>query len=342
MRRSWCDRTAVLEPNRYRIFFNNELAPPYIRRQVLRRTFDTWGQESQDIISRLRIGIVGLGSVGCIVAEAIARIGIADVILVDPDEVEEHNLDRLLYANTNDIGKRKVDLARDTMTSNSTAEAIQIETHPLPVQQKTAYDAMVDCDLVFSCVDRPVARDVLNYIAHAHLIPVIDGGVAVETDLMSDTLFSAHWRSHLITPYHQCMRCNQQYTTSMVITELDGSLDDPSYVGRLPRQDRQRNQNVFPFSLSLAAMEVNMMLRFVLAKDWWPLVRQQDYQFVAGQLQVFNRDCQAACTFRKRRAAGDSESPFYLISVEPSSSTLQPRLNWRRVAKAIGKVFRIS
>ena len=126
MRRNWCKKVRVVGPQSYRMSFNNELSPIPPRRDILRRTFDTWGRESQNAISRLRVGIVGLGSVGCIVAEAMARIGIAQVILIDPDKVEEHNLDRLLYGTVKDIGKLKVDVAERAMKHNSTAERIDI------------------------------------------------------------------------------------------------------------------------------------------------------------------------------------------------------------------------
>ena len=284
MRRRWCEKTRVIGPKSYTIFHNDDItaAPP--RRRVLARTYDTWGQETQNTISRLRVGIVGLGSVGCIVAEAMARIGIARVTLIDPDKVEEHNLDRLLYATSRDIGKLKVNLAARTMKRNATADGFQVTALPVSVHHKTGYKAALDCDVLFSCVDRPVPRDVLNYIAIAHLIPVIDGGVAVETNGQgANHFFSAHWRAHIITPYHQCLRCNQQYNTSMVIMELDGSLDDPSYVRNLPSEERGGNQNVFPFCLGVAGTEVNLMLRYLLAAEWWPLVHRQEHQFVRAR-----------------------------------------------------------
>ena len=96
MQRRWCAKVRVVGPQIYKIYFNDSIASPPPRREILKRTFDTWGKEPQDSIARLRVGIVGLGSVGCIVAEAIARIGVAQVTLIDPDKVEEHNLDRLL------------------------------------------------------------------------------------------------------------------------------------------------------------------------------------------------------------------------------------------------------
>ena len=313
MHRHWCEKVRVVGPKSYKTYFNDEIAQPSPRRNILKRTFDTWGQESQDALSRLRVGIVGLGSVGCIVAEALARIGIAQVTLIDPDRVEEHNLDRLLYGTIKDIGKLKVDLAAQAMRRHATTEKISIKTLPVSVHEMAAYKEALDCDVLFSCVDRPVARDVLNYIANAHLIPVIDGGVAVVTDTVKDRLFSAHWRAHIVTPYHQCLRCSGQYNSSMVVMELDGSLDDPSYVSNLTPEERVGNQNVFPFSLGVASMEVNLMLRYLLAADWWPQVQQQEHQYITGETRIKNGKCHPNCTFLQRRALGDVESPFYLI-----------------------------
>ena len=309
-----CQKVRVVGPDNYRVYFDDRIEPPPERREVLRRTFDTWGTDAQRNISRLRVGIVGLGSVGGIVAEAIARIGVSKITLIDPDSVEEHNLDRLLYASEADIGKSKVDLAERKIRNHSTSDNVQITALRLSIHEGAAYEAAVDCDVLFSCVDRPLGRDVLNFIAYAHLIPVVDGGVEVQTQ--EDYLHSAHWRAHIVSPGRQCMRCNGQYNTGMVITELDGSLDDPSYISTLPEGTGVVNQNVFPFSLSLAAMEVNMMLHYVLALDWWPRLQQQDYQFTLGAMRSLQGDCRANCEIRQRLALGDSTAPHYLRALD--------------------------
>lgn len=346
MHRQWCEKVRTIGPQSYSIYFNDNITRPPQRKEILKRTFDTWGQKAQETITRLKVGIVGLGSVGCIVAEAMARIGIARVVLIDPDKVKKHNLDRLLYGTEKDIGKLKVDLAAQAMRCNATAEDIQITVLPVSVHDELAYRTALDCDVLFSCVDRPVARDVLNYVAQAHLIPVVDGGVAVELDDRRHRLFSAHWRAHIVTPYHQCLRCNGQYNSSMVVMELDGSLDDPSYVSSLPAQERGGNQNVFPFSLSVAGMEVNLMLRYLIAADWWPLVRQQDSQFVAGEMRIINEECHPNCSFRQRRAQGDAETPSYLArtaGIETETPrTSKGRSIWQRAVKIFDTVFRIS
>ena len=339
MRRHWCEKIRVVGPQSYRIYFNDNIIEPPKRKEILKRTFDTWGRESQETIARLKVGIVGLGSVGCIVAEAIARIGVAQVTLIDPDKIEEHNLDRLLYGTTKDIGELKVDVASRAITAHATADKMQITALPVSIHDEVAYRTALDCDIIFSCVDRPVARDVLNYIAQAHLVPVIDGGVAVEMDTQQEHFFSAHWRAHIITPYHQCMRCNGQYNSSMVVMELDGSLDDSSYISNLPIEERERNQNVFPFALSAAGMEVNLMLRYLLAKYWWPLLRQQDYQFVTGEMQIINKECHPNCSFRQRRAQGDTENPSFLIKTKSIKKKTTVEKKWQTIWQRVIKVF---
>ena len=346
MIRYWCEKVRVVGPHSYAAYYNDEAILPRARRNILKRTFDTWGSDAQATISRLTVGIVGLGSVGAIVTESLARIGVSRLTLIDPDTVEEHNLDRLLYGTLDDVGALKVHLAKRAVEHHATSDDVNVIAMPMSVQQESAYKAALDCDLLFSCVDRPVARDVLNYLATAHLIPVVDGGVAVETKPVNDKLLSAHWRAHIVTPYHRCMRCNGQYDSSMVVMELDGSLGDPAYVANLPPQDRNRNQNVFPFSLSAAALEVNLMLRYLLAEDWWPVVKQQDHQFVAGTSEVINEECKPHCSFRGRRAQGDAQRPSYLLAsptaAQPKSRPGLPDDRRPRWLRLVDRIFRIA
>ena len=88
-KRYWCEKVRVISKHSYKIYYNDHLLPIPKRKDILRRTFDTWGVEHQNNISRLKVGIIGLGSVGCIVAEAIARIGVRNMVLIDSDKVKK-------------------------------------------------------------------------------------------------------------------------------------------------------------------------------------------------------------------------------------------------------------
>ena len=341
--RSWCGKVRVVGRDKYSLYFNDSILPPPPRRKVLERTYDTWGIEAQHLISRLHIGIVGLGSVGSIVAEALARVGVPNLTLVDPDFVEEHNLDRLLNATEQEVGRSKVDLARNAFLSHTTTASPNVRAISASVHNKTAYHAVLDCDLIFSCVDRPVARDVLNYVSQAHLVPVVDGGIAVGVQPTNGHLSSAHWRCHISTPAHPCLRCRDQYNTSMVVLELDGSLDDPSYTQGLDEGLAVRNENVFPFTLSLASMLVNLFVRYVISEPWWPkpVAPQQEQQFVLNSLNtVHANDCQEHCAFRTMRGIGDSAHPPYLLSQEPHCDVPHKRPTLiARIVTYLGTLF---
>lgn len=95
--RRWCDKVRAAGRG-LRLTYNDRSMPPPERRPELRRTIDTWSETAQSGIARLRIEVVGVGSVGCLVAEALSRMGTRHLVLINADRVERHNLDRLLYA----------------------------------------------------------------------------------------------------------------------------------------------------------------------------------------------------------------------------------------------------
>ena len=324
----WCRKVRVPTRHQYKVYWKPSALKQVGNKNLLRRTLETWGVGIQQNIQNLRIGVVGVGSVGALVAESLARIGVSEIVLIDPDHIKEHNLDRLLYGKRNRIGEAKVRRACKELEENSTAPNVKIRAIQLGVEHEEAYCEALDCDLIVSCVDRPVARDVLNFIAMAHLIPVIEGGIAVDVDTITHDLNSARWRSHIIIPGFACIRCTGQYNSSAVVAELDGSLDDPSYIVNLPPDHRPQNQNVFPFALGSASMQTNMMIRYLIGKDWWPPVQRQEYRFVGGRIRTTLQECSQYCSFRSKVAIGSQTHPSYIRRSMPDS----------RVTRAIRKV----
>ena len=168
---------------RLRLFFNERLVPSPQQRITQTRSIAAWGQEAQSLLSRLRLGVVGLGNVGSIVAEILARTGIGDVILLDYDSIEMLNLDRTLNATRLDVllGRSKVEIAARAFRRASPLSTQRVTAVEASVVEDQGFRAALDCDVLFSCVDRPWGRAALNLIAYAHGIPVIDGGIVVRT-----------------------------------------------------------------------------------------------------------------------------------------------------------------
>ncbi|HTC68033.1 MAG TPA: ThiF family adenylyltransferase, partial [Acidothermaceae bacterium] len=144
------------------------------------RTVHAWGRNTHEHLTGLRVGVIGGGSVGQLVAEGLARTGFSDVTVIDFDAVEEHNLDRLLHATTDDIGRPKVKILADALTRAAVADTFTVTPLEFSVVESNGWLAALDCDILFCCVDRPWPRFALNVAAYAHLIPVIDGGISVD------------------------------------------------------------------------------------------------------------------------------------------------------------------
>ena len=295
-------KVRVLERSRLVIWERPKSKGP--SRQKQRRTIDTWGEEKQRRLEELRIGIVGLGSVGSIVAEGLARTGIRELLLIDHDIVEMHNLDRLLNANSRDVGRMKTDVAEKSARKASTADNIRIINCRRKIHDAAAYAAARDCDILVSCVDSPSARDILNRIAYRDAIPVVDGGVEVRKGPRGGNMNAARWKAHVVTPYSECLRCKGQYTSSDVIMELDGSLQNPSYIkGSKPKPSS--GENVFCLSLSAASEMLNLTLRLLIAEHWWPSLEGVERNLVTGRTQNRSSACHENCTINKESWVGD-------------------------------------
>ena len=313
----WCRKVRVLHKTRLAVWRRPDDNQRDRRRQ--RRTVDSWGERKQRDLEALRIGVVGVGSVGSVVAEGLARVGVREFVLIDHDVVEEHNLDRLLNAHRKDIGRLKTDVAEDAIRAASTADGVVVANYPCKVQHREAYAAARDCDILVSCVDSPVARDVLNRIAHRDGIPVVDGGVDVRKAPGTESMNAARWKAHVAGPYTECLRCKRQYTSSDVMLELDGSWNNPNYIKDGSAVAR-RSENVFCLSLATGSELLNMALRVVVADAWWPAQSGLERNFVTGRTTEQDGACHEGCSVNDERWTGDGATPIAYIEDEPATA----------------------
>ena len=304
--RKWCSAVRVIG-DQLTVNYMDELAPRPRVTNAQMRTVSAWGEAAQANLVRLRVGVIGAGSVGGFIAESLARTGFEDVTAIDYDFVEERNLDRLLYATYRDVGASKVHLLGDHLGLRATADPFRFDPVAAAVYEELGFRAALDCDVLFCCVDRPWGRHVLNFIANAHLIPVIDAGNYVRRNRFGQ-LAAADWRAHTATFGRACLQCVGQYDPSLVHAEREGYLDDPTYIERLPDDHELRaRENVFAFSMTCAAHQNLQMLALALAPLDQPNPGTQRYHFVGNFMaEPTFAQCAPGCFFRSVVACGDA------------------------------------
>ena len=244
---------------------------------------------TQQDLARARIGVVGLGSVGSIVAEALSRTGLRRITLIDHDHIEVRNLDRTLGAYPEDASQQlsKVVISKRMLDRSHTSEQFTADAVHASILDPQGLAHALDCDLLISCVDRPWPRHVLNTIAYAHLIPVVDGGIIARVD-DAGRLVHVDWRSHTVGPERACLYCIDALRRSDVALDRDGKLDDPDYVRGLSPAERERygRRNVFAFSLSVAAHQVLQAVALVAGNPRIGGIGPQIYHAYPGEMEV--------------------------------------------------------
>lgn len=114
----------------------------------------------QQRIARGRVLIVGAGGLGSPVALYLAAAGVGHLGLVDPDTVSLSNLQRQIAHTTADIGRLKVDSARDAMLAVNPEVAVTV--YPQMLTSGNAAALLEDYDVVVDCTDSRCSRLAVN------------------------------------------------------------------------------------------------------------------------------------------------------------------------------------
>ncbi|WP_234775669.1 HesA/MoeB/ThiF family protein [Paraburkholderia tropica] len=129
------------------------------------------GLEGQQRLKRARCLIVGLGGLGSPVALYLAAAGIGMLGLVDHDRVDLSNLQRQIMYREQDIGRYKVECARDQIVGLNSE--VRISEYCEAIDKQNARRILDGYDVVVDCTDNRLTRYILNEICVEFKIPYI-------------------------------------------------------------------------------------------------------------------------------------------------------------------------
>jgi hypothetical protein len=152
--------------------------PGSARHQRLARHRGIVAPHTQALMAELHVVVAGCGGTGSIAAEALARIGIGRITLVDADLVEASNLNRLQGAGEGDIGRPKAEVLAARLRALFPDLQVVACVDALPGGAATRAACMAD--VLLGCVDDNAARWFLNRLAVQYGIPYMDCGVLVQ------------------------------------------------------------------------------------------------------------------------------------------------------------------
>ena len=265
-----------------------------------------FGKAGQNELAKCRVGIIGLGGVGSLVAEYAARLGVGKFCLVDDDIVEESNLSRI-------VGARKADIREKTTKADVIARLITEANDHADVKKivdDTAKESvakeLTSCDYLFLAADSMRARLVFNAIVHQYLIPGVQLGSKIRSD-KKGTLVDVMSANRPVRPGRGCLWCNQ--------------LIDPIKLAKEAKTDEERkaqaygveepNPSVISLNAVSAAHAVNdFLLDYLSLRPEGEQLYYEHFHFLDKTRKVVqprkSEDCSECSKTGMRYALGDA------------------------------------
>jgi molybdopterin/thiamine biosynthesis adenylyltransferase/rhodanese-related sulfurtransferase len=131
-----------------------------MRRYARHLTIPEFGIEGQRKLRAARVLCIGAGGLGSPIAMYLAAAGVGTIGLVDADVVDESNLQRQLLHSTSDIGRSKLDSARERLRGIN--PHVDVVAHAARFTSENAMDLVKDYDVVIDGTDNFPTRYLSN------------------------------------------------------------------------------------------------------------------------------------------------------------------------------------
>jgi hypothetical protein len=323
-RRRSIKETIVVGANLSRVFPEPPALPkgadPSYDRQVR-----VLGERGQALLGRIKVGVVGAGGVGVVLVSQLARLGVGELVVIDPDRIDPTNLPRLPESRRSDamtflrrlalleplakrLSTRKVRLAR--RIARRANRRGRFRGLAIDVIEPEAAKELSDCDFVFLAADSHRARRLVNAVAYQYMVPAYDLGTRVEVDEGSGVVGEIRSNLRLVLPERGCMRCNKLISGSKLQEELlsPAERERNRYVDEIPAP------SVITFN-TLAASQATTDFLLMTVELMQPAShtdhllfrprRRRHEQVVALPNLDACRDCGTLPTSRRARGDGD-------------------------------------
>jgi adenylyltransferase/sulfurtransferase len=136
------------------------LSPEQYARYRRHLTLPELGLEGQQRLMAGAVLLIGAGGLGCPAGLYLAAAGVGRIGLVDDDVVDASNLQRQILYSTADLGRRKVDAARDRLVGVN--PDLRVDVFPTRLEASNALELFADYDVIVDGTDNFPTRYLTN------------------------------------------------------------------------------------------------------------------------------------------------------------------------------------
>ncbi|MCH7950128.1 MAG: ThiF family adenylyltransferase, partial [Candidatus Dadabacteria bacterium] len=278
------------------------------------RQIRAFGKEGQSLIASTKVGLVGVGGTGSPTVEQLVRLGIRDIVLIDPDEFEESNITRV-YGSFPISSKRswwpfkkrtrkKIEIVASHLKNIN--PRVKIKTLPKNVVITEAARTLLDRDVIFLCTDDYWGRSIVNQITYQYLIPTINVGMHIDSE--NEIIKESNGVIDVLRPDNPCLWCTE-FLRSEIISAESMPEDDRL---RMQREGYVRGINtpapsVICFTTALSGMAVSLFIQLItnFMGDAWGNIARINYNIMKGTVRRGQATIKNPCVCQKFKGYGD-------------------------------------
>ncbi|WER46328.1 molybdopterin-synthase adenylyltransferase MoeB [Cupriavidus sp. WKF15] len=134
---------------------------------------DELGIEGQERLLGARALVIGAGGLGAAALPYLASAGVGRISVVDNDHVDLTNLQRQIIHTTENVGRLKVESAREGMLRIN--PGVQVEVIAARVGDAELDQLVAQADVVLDCCDNFATRQAVNRACVRHRVPLVSG-----------------------------------------------------------------------------------------------------------------------------------------------------------------------
>ncbi len=133
-----------------------------------------FSKEAQERLSQSSILVAGVGGLGCVAAEALARFGVGTLYLVDPAVVDPPDLNRQIFFTQEDLGRLKVEAAAEKL--RSIFDHLRVYSWPKRIDQDFVFPH--DISGVIDALDHWPSRFLLDALCARARVFMVHAGLS--------------------------------------------------------------------------------------------------------------------------------------------------------------------
>ncbi len=118
------------------------------------------GVEGQTRLLESRVLLIGAGGLGCPLAQYLAAAGVGTIGIIDFDRIDASNLQRQVLYTTADIGRPKVEVARERIQAMN--PDVEVHTHAVALNSENALKLFAEYDVIVDGTDNFPTRYLSN------------------------------------------------------------------------------------------------------------------------------------------------------------------------------------